>query len=192
MFRRPSGPGLGYPRFARKSLAQRAMPLPRPPDGTHGYHHNPRGCDGILRAWGGKAHRLIKNVSLHAFLNMSNSRLLIWHSNSLIWAGKDSAPCARLAASGGSLRFGSATRPRNLSYSSRFLSRAHSNPSTATIVILYNMGREGFEPPKLAQQIYSLPPLTTWVPARNSPVVPDDFAGNPYMELARGFEPPTC
>ncbi len=29
------------------------------------------------------------------------------------------------------------------------------------------MGREGFEPPKhLVQQIYSLSPLTTWVPAR--------------------------
>ena len=25
------------------------------------------------------------------------------------------------------------------------------------------MGEEGFEPPKIAQQIYSLPPLATWV-----------------------------
>ncbi len=29
------------------------------------------------------------------------------------------------------------------------------------------MGSEGFEPPKRMQQIYSLPPLTTWVTARN-------------------------
>lgn len=27
------------------------------------------------------------------------------------------------------------------------------------------MGSEGFEPPKRVQQIYSLPPLTTWVTA---------------------------
>ena len=29
------------------------------------------------------------------------------------------------------------------------------------------MGSEGFEPPKRVQQIYSLPPLTTWVTALN-------------------------
>lgn len=30
------------------------------------------------------------------------------------------------------------------------------------------MGSEGFEPPKRVQQIYSLPPLTTWVTARQT------------------------
>jgi hypothetical protein len=30
----------------------------------------------------------------------------------------------------------------------------------------HSVGREGFEPSKLSQQIYSLPPLAAWVPTR--------------------------
>jgi hypothetical protein len=38
------------------------------------------------------------------------------------------------------------------------------------------MGRRGFEPLKLAQQIYSLPPLATWVPAHDIkvPIIPEE------------------
>jgi hypothetical protein len=31
---------------------------------------------------------------------------------------------------------------------------------------MHSVGREGFEPSKLSQQIYSLPPLAAWVPTR--------------------------
>jgi hypothetical protein len=31
---------------------------------------------------------------------------------------------------------------------------------------VHSVGREGFEPSKLSQQIYSLPPLAAWVPTR--------------------------
>ena len=38
--------------------------------------------------------------------------------------------------------------------------------STNWVTSAKNVGREGFEPPKLAQEIYSLPHLATLVPAR--------------------------
>ena len=78
------------------------------------------------------------NIETLALLNKENqgSNWEDW------WAGKDSAPYVRLSA-----HSGSATRPRNLSYSSRFLNRAPSHPSKHTIVILkYGHGRNQFEP----------------------------------------------
>ena len=45
----------------------------------------------------------------------------------------------------------------------------------------------GFEPPKLARQIYSLIPLATREPLRVLIILLDCFE----LELARGIEPPT-
>ena len=61
----------------------------------------------------------------------------------------------------------------------------------------------GFEPPKLARQIYSLIPLATREPLREKPgiIVHCQAAVKPSgllprnpaaLELARGVEPPTC
>lgn len=67
----------------------------------------------------------------------------------------------------------------------------------------------GFEPPKLARQIYSLIPLATREPHRSEPhilltaqtfvnhpeepkqVISRKLTGQREMELARGVEPPT-
>ena len=57
----------------------------------------------------------------------------------------------------------------------------------------YVVAREGLEPSKpLGRQIYSLLRLTASLPRQLCLLERDVFSNSNPMELAKGFEPPTC